>query len=294
MRVPQLRVGLGARGNLPRDTIRVLAADIEGVRTVLQPLPTAGGMDPEAPQDFRRRLVAEWGTGRRAVSAPDVRALSRSLDPEIARVEVAADPETCGRIFVSLVPFEPHVPGRFPPERLAWIQSSLQDRVPLGTAVEVVEAIYLPFEVWARQAEPGPLPSEATRRHLESRLRAHLDPLRGGEDGCGFTAGKVLQASGLSAIISAFFLDADGRGGTGRGASAALNSETDLTAGAASRTRRSSDLSPGDWDPRAWRFECVVPDGGVLPGVIDDPTPVLILPVLERMVFEPYERSPIR
>jgi hypothetical protein len=240
------------------------------------------------------------------VTVSDFQRHTLALDPEIVRVEVSVDLEEPSRTIVCVVPREPCRPGRLSPERLRWIEERLQEKAPVGTVVQVVEAVYLPVEVRARQVAPGPVPSEATRRHLEAKLREFLHPLRGGEDGAGFPAGRLLKEEGLSAMISALFLgrgfaepvELRGRSSAGTVGAEVLSVDWRVAAAEpASRRRRSGgSRAPGDWDPRLWRYECTLTGGEPLPEGIPVPlaSAPLVVPVLERLFVEPQERLPAR
>lgn len=269
VRFPDLRITFGAAGNLPPGRLTRLARETATVGGVLQPLPLSGGRDPEEPVSYRRRILAEWRTGDRVVTPADYRRHCLALDPEIARVEVSVSPDDPARVSLWIVPGEPHVPGRFPPERLRWLEESLEEKAPLGVMVEAHEAAYVPIEIRARQVAPGPVPGEATRKQLEERLRKFLHPLWGGWDGKGFPAGKWIEGADVAAALGAAAL----RTGD-REAQAAL-----VSGGGQFRF--------GDWDPRIWRFEIAIAGGEGEPGGSERPAQYyLTIPVLERLTFE--------
>lgn len=262
LRISGLRVGLGSRGNLATHSLSIAGAELPGFLRLRQPLATDGGRDPEDLESYRQRTLALWRTGSRAVTPDDFRTLCRGLDPEVGRVEVAQDPEDQGRVLVTVIPREPCGPGRFSPERLAWMEERLQRKVPLGVTVRVMEAVYLPFEMRALALEPVAPPAESTRRALEARVRAFLHPLSGGADGRGFPAGLGLKATALSDMICQVLL----------GDTAERPPE-----------RR-------EWNPRVWRLQCVFHGGVELPEALRGsgwlPARPLLLPVIERLVFE--------
>ncbi|HVR74301.1 MAG TPA: baseplate J/gp47 family protein [Planctomycetota bacterium] len=298
LRVPLLRASLGARGNVPAGSPRVLETEVRGVQKAVQPLPAGGGMDPETPEAFRRRVRAEWKTGDRAVTPADFQRLLTALDPEVLRVETAADPREPTRILAAVVPGEPFGPGRFSPARLEWLSGALGRKAPLGTTVEVIEPTYLPVEVIGRARDGAPPPSERVRRLLEESLRSYFHPLLGGPSGEGFPAEKWLNADDISTIISSALDDSS----AGKARSAFLGPREDSRVesqrpGAASRT------SPREgWDQRAWRFELRVPEGRRLlsdPADGFDPRRLalvspLVIPVLERLSFDAQEIRPVR
>lgn len=261
VRIPVLRATLGAAGNFAPG--RPLSAGVEAARAAAAPLPFSGGRDPEDAASYRRRVLAEWKTGGRAVTPADYRRHCLALDPEIARVEVSVAPEDPARVRLWLVPAEPCTPGRLPPERLRWLEEVLEEKAPLGAIVEANEAAYVPVEVRARQVAPGPVPGEGTRRALENRLRRFFHPLWGGFDGAGFPAGTWVEAEDIAVILGAPpEREPEGRGGPG-GEFAGL----------------------GDWDPRLWRFEVAAAGGDDGRPPFESGRPHLTVPVLERFVF---------
>lgn len=206
VRIPSLRIGSGARGNVGAGTLQVLEAEVPGIGKTLQPLPTGGGLDPETAEAFRERIRADWMTGERAVSTLDFRRLTRALDTEIARVEVVSNPANAAHLVVTVVPHDPCSPGRIHPERLAWLGESLGAKTPLGTVVEVVEPVYLPIEIAVRRLD-DPAEDDAAahwegpRRSAEERIKRLLHPVRGGTDGRGFPSTTGLRLEELASIV---------------------------------------------------------------------------------------------
>lgn len=271
VRVPALRATLGAAGNFAPG--RSLAAPVPAVRAAAVPLPFGGGQDPEDAAAYRRRVLAEWKTGGRAVTPADYRRHCLALDPEVARVEVSLLPDDPARVCLWLVPSEPCAPGRFAPERLRWLEESLEEKAPLGAIVEANEAAYVPVEVRARQIAPGPVPGEATRRALETRLRRFFHPLWGGFDGTGFPAGTWIEAEDIAVVLGAP-PSRDPSRGPGAGGAPDVRPAT------------GGDLAGlGDWDPRLWRFEVTVVGGDGGCPRLETGRPHLTVPVLERFVF---------
>jgi hypothetical protein len=267
VRIPLLRAGLGGRGNVSPGALTVVEAEIPGLRRVRQPIRTDGGLDPEGPEAFRRRLEAEWKTGNRAVTAQDFHRLSRALDPEVARVEVSPDLQGSGRLLVTVVPEEPFEPGRFSPGKLAWLRENLSRKVPLGTSVDVAEPVYFPVEIRARSARGASAPQESTRRLLEERVRRFFHPLLGGPDGQGFPMKRWWKGEELCAVLSGALLE-----------------------------KSSGDPRPplpGEWDPMSWRLEARRPGLEVFEDLVEFPQGPfpLLLPVLVRLVLTVDEIS---
>ncbi|MBI4600721.1 MAG: baseplate J/gp47 family protein, partial [Planctomycetes bacterium] len=256
VRLPSLSVTLGERGNVPAGSVTILEGPVTGVARALQPLAASGGLDPEAPENVRRRVLASWRTGGRAVTAADFRRLVPALDPEVARVEAAADPRAPWLVTVCVVADGQPGPGRLAPARLRWIEERLQEKAPLGTVVEVVEPRYVPVEVIVRCDEGVPPPPEGQRRRLEEELRGYLHPVRGGRDGAGFPHGTWLTSDEAAAIMAR-----------------ALAGE-----------RPAAGLGGSSWRPSRIEVRGPTPDAEAPRG-----SP-LVIPLLERLSFEDLGR----
>jgi uncharacterized phage protein gp47/JayE len=72
------RKGLGTSGNLPSGALQLLVDSLPGVQKVTNPLPSAGGEDPDNIAQIRRRVPASLRTFGRAISTPDYAALALS------------------------------------------------------------------------------------------------------------------------------------------------------------------------------------------------------------------------
>ena len=265
-RIPISRATLGSRGNLPPGTLTVLEADIPGIRRVLQPLPTGGGADAETGEEHRRRVRAEWAASGRAVTGADHERLARAFDPGLARVECTVRPEEPWRIGLHVVPLSESERGALPAARLEWIAGALAERAPLGCLIEVVEPVPMPVEVVLQASAGTAMPTDATRRILEERLRRWADPIRGGADGRGFPLLPWGRCGDIAAWLEA------GLRGPIAGADPEGHSRSRLPA-----------PTPLDWDPEEWRL--VLRGPGVetpAPG----PTDMLSVPRIERLVFE--------
>ena len=68
------RIGHGTAGNVGAESIVHVvasAADLAAIAAVRNPLPAAGGVDPETPDDVRRNAPAAFRRQERAVTAED-------------------------------------------------------------------------------------------------------------------------------------------------------------------------------------------------------------------------------
>jgi hypothetical protein len=86
------RIGNGAEGNIGADALYHIATDDPALLTILDPpvissagnpLPAAGGTDPEAIEQVRRYAPSAFRVQERAVTADDYAAMARRCDPDL-------------------------------------------------------------------------------------------------------------------------------------------------------------------------------------------------------------------
>ncbi len=78
------RVGNGSAGNIGAETLAHIVSNDPAITTVRNPLPAAGGIDPEAMADIRRDAPQAFRTQKRAVTEADY-ARTAELDTSIQR-----------------------------------------------------------------------------------------------------------------------------------------------------------------------------------------------------------------
>ena len=100
------RVGNGTRGNVGADAIAHIATTVDGIAGVRNPLPAAGGVDPEDVEDVRRFAPVAFRTQERAVTAEDY----ASMTERHPQVQQAAGTfrwtGSWRTVFVTVDPFE--------------------------------------------------------------------------------------------------------------------------------------------------------------------------------------------
>jgi hypothetical protein len=161
----------------------------------------------------------------------------------------------------------------FSSHRLRWLEEELQERLPIGTVVEVREPAYLRVEVVGRQRGDGhpPPPPRSVCRAIELRLEEFFHPLDGGVDRRGLPAARWLPEQGGFASLMARILAPRGDSG--------LPGEEEATV-------------DRDWPVGDWRFDLVVPGGGFaerLPAAWRQSSAAeagIVFPVLDRLRFE--------
>ncbi len=217
VRVPTLRVGVGAAADLPVGSLDVLEADVPGLRRISQPIASKDGESAEDRDTFLRRLDAERRCCGRAVTPADYRLLVRAFDPGISRVEMVVSPTRLAEVFVVVIGGSAGVhthtgdeAARIAPRRLARLRDYLAERAPLGTQVRVVEPRQVPVrvrvEVSSADVLGERLRDERARdvERLESELRALLHPLTGGARGVGSPLGVGAAPAEIAGIVRGF------------------------------------------------------------------------------------------
>jgi predicted phage baseplate assembly protein len=201
----EYRTGGGRRGNVPAGAVTGLQTTVDGVDSVTNHAPAAGGADQETLEDAKRRAPRELRTRGRAVTADDFETLAVATPGAIVRRAKAlplAHPrfpgiEVPGCVTVIVVP-ESDAPNPLPNETtLAAVCAQLDRHRLLTTEVHVIGPTYrrvaIRVDVVARaDADVGEV-----RRALDERLTRYLDPLRGGADGTGWPFGGDISYSGL-------------------------------------------------------------------------------------------------
>jgi len=138
------RVGNGRRGNVGCDAIAHAVTGVAGIDGVRNPLPAAGGTDPETVEDVRRFAPVAFRTQERAVTADDYARMAER-QPQVQRAAATFRWTGSWRTaFVTVDPlggiepeagFDPPLPAALEPYRMA------------GHDLEVDAPRYVPLEV---------------------------------------------------------------------------------------------------------------------------------------------------
>ncbi|RZQ60044.1 putative baseplate assembly protein [Amycolatopsis suaedae] len=167
------RVGNGVAGNVGRDAVaRLVLRDVAGVAVsrVRNPLPAAGGVDPEPVADVRQ-VAAQEARHRllRAVAAEDYAELA-GRTPGVQRA--AADLRWTGSWYEARVAVDPLGADVAPDELLDEVRDGLHRYRRIGHDLAVVTATLVPLDLALRvEVQPGYLAGhvrEAARRALEA------------------------------------------------------------------------------------------------------------------------------
>jgi predicted phage baseplate assembly protein len=196
----ELRVGGGARGNLPPGTLAKVDAVIDAVTgsrrkpelplKVLQALPVQGGVDAETVDAAERRIPGYFRHRDRAVTAEDYRALAKQAPGvEVGRVEVLPrfkpqekQGDIPGVVSVMVLPARESVDYQPPYPRadrplLETVHAFLDERRPVATELYTIGCVYKPLGVAvAVQLRDGYV-REQVLLQVRLALRRHLWPL---------------------------------------------------------------------------------------------------------------------
>ena len=195
LRMQSYRTGGGRRGNVARNSLRILRSSIPFIARVENRHPARGGVDAEDIEDAKERGPILLRTGNRAVTIEDYEILAREAAPEVARVRAVAagDGADAGSVRVLIVPsaapdggrlrFEQLIPSDDAVERIA---SYLDERRMIGARVVVEPPSYQGVTITARlRARPRTDPTRLQAAALEA-LYSYFNPVNGGPDGRGW------------------------------------------------------------------------------------------------------------
>lgn len=134
------RVGGGAEGNIPADTIKELVSDLDYVEAVSNSSAASGGADPETIAHARKFAPASLRSLERAVSAGDYKYLAESyVSAEYGAIAKAAALEIGLSVEVRIVPAS----GGLPPQGLKdELRAYLVERRTACTGLEVADPVY--------------------------------------------------------------------------------------------------------------------------------------------------------
>jgi predicted phage baseplate assembly protein len=210
IRVREIAVGGGARGNVAAHAIKTLKSSIPFVRSVTNRKPAIGGVDAESVDEARVRGPLQLRTRSRAVTAEDFELLTREAAPEVARVRCvpAASAVDAGHVTVCIVPAAPRPDGRLRFEDLLPVDTTLEAiaarldaaRV-IGSDVHVEPPTYQGVTVVARLRASARADADRVRSDAVDALHRYFDPLVGGPDGRGWPWGRPAQSGDAFGVL---------------------------------------------------------------------------------------------
>jgi hypothetical protein len=210
------RIGGGAAGNLPANSLTTLKDSVPGVR-VDNPQAAVGGRAAESLENAMRRGPVEFHTLRRAVTASDFEllalrsgAVGRAKAFTQATRWAHAPP---GSVEVVLVPWLPDDQRSLPSldaasleskqteQARAQIQSLLDERRPLGTSCVVSWARYKSVRVDVRVVVYREEDPAAVKKRVLRRLYSTITPLGTALQPDGWRFGHPLRPSDVYGIV---------------------------------------------------------------------------------------------
>lgn len=221
IRVAMMRVGGGVAGNLPPGSLAGISAmDLAGAPvvaprlTVVQGVPTRGGVDAETLAEAEQRIPATLRHRDRAVTPDDFRQLAvETPGTRIGRVEVLPRflpgqrrDDVPGVVSVMVLPRkgEPLAPNPRPDRALLGaVHSYLDLRRPIGTELYVIGTEYVPLGLSAAIGVRDGFGVEETIQAVRVALRRFLWSLApGGPQQSGWPLGRPVQDKELEVVVA--------------------------------------------------------------------------------------------
>jgi hypothetical protein len=218
--VQTMRAGGGSAGNLQPGTLTsIQALDASGSQvtqtiTVVQPIPTAGGADPETLQSAQQRIPSLLQNQSRAVTASDYQNLaSQTPGANVARVDVLPlfMPQTLasnvpGVVSVMVIPNVAGVMYPNPRADMPTLQSVYQylnPCRPVTSEMYVIASEYVQLGIGVAVEYKSGYQSLQVAQAVETALRSYLWPLGpGGMDGTGWPLGRTIRQLELEVVVS--------------------------------------------------------------------------------------------
>jgi predicted phage baseplate assembly protein len=141
------RIGNGSAGNVGADTIIHLSLSPAGaaaLQSCRNPLPAAGGTDPESADQIRRRAPEAFLTQERAVTMADYEAMTER-DPRVERA--AASLRWTGSWYTVFVAAEPRSGGTLPPTLAAALKQELERYRLAGQDLDLDSPHYVSLDI---------------------------------------------------------------------------------------------------------------------------------------------------
>ena len=215
IRMAAYRTGGGRRGNVQRETVRILKSAVPYVTQVINLQPALNGADAESLDEAVIRVPSLLRTRDRAVTPEDFETLTLQSSRSVARAHCPKT-QVGGQIRIMVVPHtgslaEAEAVGMAPNQfQLSSVLRSevlafLDERRVLGIEVVLEAPSYVGVSV---QAEVGITPDyaspqarQAIVQQLQSRLYRFLNPLTGGPDGKGWRFGTPVYKSDIVSLL---------------------------------------------------------------------------------------------
>jgi Baseplate J-like protein len=142
--IARYRIGNGTAGNLGADSLIFLAAHDARIKACRNPLPAAGGTDPETNDQIRRRAPQAFLTQERAVTMADYAAVTE-LNPQVDKA--VATLRWTGNWYTVFIAVEPQGAGNLTPTLQQSLKKSVERYHLAGQDLELHSPQYVPLQV---------------------------------------------------------------------------------------------------------------------------------------------------
>ena len=166
------RVGNGRAGNAGADSIHHILLDHPEIDLVWNPLPAAGGVDPEAIEEARRKIPYAFRTQLRAVTAADYAAEAMRV-PGVQRA--GARLRWTGSWYTVFVAIDP-LGGKLSDRVRADVHAALERKRMAGHDVEVLPAALVPLAIEMHVCVESNHFREQVRGAILRKLTSGLQP----------------------------------------------------------------------------------------------------------------------
>ncbi len=204
--VAEYHLGGGLEGNVERFQVIDMHDAVPYVEEVTNPWPGLGGLPLGSLEEVMRSGPQLIKNRQRAVTAEDYAWLVREKFGEVARVRCFDDPSQEGRVTVTVIPAPPvdDLAQRLLPssQLVQAIHQHLVARCQIGLQVVIAAAELVDVDVTLVLAlKVSGARVERVKRDIETRVRRHLHPTRGGPHGQGWPFGRdVLPSDVLKSL----------------------------------------------------------------------------------------------
>ena len=211
IRLERMRYGGGVKGNMaPGNLTAVSNPDL----SVIQAVPTQGGMDAETLDEAEKRIPSVLKHCDRAVTQEDYKLLaSQTPGIELGRVEVLAQFKPQQKLFdivgvmsVMVLPKgDSHRPPNPRPDRniLARVHHHVDERRPIGVELYVIGAEYVPLGLGVSVTLGEGVPRQQTLQNVKTALYEFLWPLSpGGHLKTGWPLGRLVDNQELAVMVA--------------------------------------------------------------------------------------------
>jgi len=196
------RIGNGTHGNVGADSIVHIITAADGIVEVTNPLPAAGGVEPETMEDVRRRAPYAFRTQERAVTPDDY---ARRSEEHGGVQKAAAAFRWTGSWYTAFVTVDRLAGRTVDPEFEVRLRTHLEPYRMAGYDLEVDSARYVPLEIAISVcAKPEFFRAHVKQAVLETLSSAVLaDGRRGAFHPDSFTFAEPVYLSRIHAAVQA-------------------------------------------------------------------------------------------